>query len=774
MENYYEAMNYLFSKVQEFVSEEGDEDVFNQPPPVDDQDTVIPKKKNSRVDLLLDQLQNATLLSERQQAVDGLMEVAETYKTDMGQGGIRILLDALVTDPRDTELINTMLDLVQILVTDHSENAAIIAGDVDLVKILLSLLENENTWIRGPTAGVLNQVLKTHTNIFSATLLQCHEGLRRLLAVLNDRRDHIRDLLLQILMTLTEGNKELQQYMVFEDAITKLFEIIQLEGAEETSITAVDCLVIIKNVVTGNEMTQRMFLENNSLPLLDPCLVLPSDANDETLSSNRVAFLCTALDILQQLAPMLPSYMRQQNQLLETIALIACSSSILLARAQLRALDLLSMLLKANADVQMLMMNTVLQSYSKLAVTALMELELNPANDAETQTSVSHLLDTIYQSDVQRMVTLQHIFNEPPPMMDENGAEYTLTPPGKVLLKCLSTNLDSTQAEIHVTWRACRRFISLLSDSKDCKELALRIPSDSAAGFFTRCVSWLHKSIKSDLETKTNQPSLSLIQIALFRLVIAWMNEFPKAVDAFLASTPTVIYFLDLLADETTDTTRPRSSSIDSTTNQSTYVQLQALSALLLGLGLQYGSTTSTRSPKSLLDLIYSRVGLEQFMACMSKAQGTTPFLKATAMEMTLFPSLTAGSVYEKPFVVFFQHSIDQIQQVMYQLYANERRPEVPVTNVNNQELIEAKRRIAELEQRANDAQEALRKAETSLLEVPELDEELRTQHRDLLLLLANQEIQCMAFRKILEQKNGLEAVNEALELSRTNGAIDI
>ena len=89
-------------------------------------------------------------------------------------------------------------------------------------------------------------------------------GVSRLVGVLDDGRDAVRNAGLLLLVDLTSGaNEELRKIVAFEDVFAKIFALIQLEGGlAEAGITAQDCLSLLANLVKSSSSNQTMFRES--------------------------------------------------------------------------------------------------------------------------------------------------------------------------------------------------------------------------------------------------------------------------------------------------------------------------------------------------------------------------------------------------------------------------------------------------------------------------------------------------------------------------------
>jgi intracellular protein transport protein USO1 len=95
-------------------------------------------------------------------------------------------------------------------------------------------------------------------------ILSAPLGVSRLVGVLDDARDAVRNAGLLLLVDLTSSaNEDLRKIVAFEDVFGKVFALIQMEGGlAEAGITAQDCLSLLANLVKGSSSNQTMFRES--------------------------------------------------------------------------------------------------------------------------------------------------------------------------------------------------------------------------------------------------------------------------------------------------------------------------------------------------------------------------------------------------------------------------------------------------------------------------------------------------------------------------------
>jgi hypothetical protein len=78
----------------------------------------------------------------------------------------------------------------------------------------------------------------------------------RLIDLLDDSREIIRNAGLLLLLALTKSNAEIQKIVAFENAFEKLLGIIIEEGASDGDIVVQDCMEVIHNLLRFNVSNQ--------------------------------------------------------------------------------------------------------------------------------------------------------------------------------------------------------------------------------------------------------------------------------------------------------------------------------------------------------------------------------------------------------------------------------------------------------------------------------------------------------------------------------------
>ena len=85
------------------------------------------------------------------------------------------------------------------------------------LQLCLDYLQDPSPWVRGPTVLLIKLLQDAQQKEFATAVIACNEGLWRLLEVVEDKREHIRDAAVQVLVKLTEHESNAKHFLAFED-----------------------------------------------------------------------------------------------------------------------------------------------------------------------------------------------------------------------------------------------------------------------------------------------------------------------------------------------------------------------------------------------------------------------------------------------------------------------------------------------------------------------------------------------------------------------------
>ncbi|KAK5735937.1 Vesicle-mediated ER to Golgi transport protein [Elasticomyces elasticus] len=261
---------------------------------------------SATIDTLSARLQSATLLEDRRAAILGLRSFAKQYPASVASGSLRELISTLrrdglgqtesqqdgstQTEGGDVDTIRLVLETLLMLFNpdssspEASDEVGYFMADgfsmrQDNISLLLSLLDPTSNFAdyysRLYSLQLLSAICGPRPERLQECVLSAPLGVSRLVGVLDDPKDAVRNAGLLLLVDLTSGNanEELKKIIAFEDVFAKIFSLIRSEGGvAEAGITALDCLSLLANLVKSSPSNQTMFRESGCVPQLTSLL----------------------------------------------------------------------------------------------------------------------------------------------------------------------------------------------------------------------------------------------------------------------------------------------------------------------------------------------------------------------------------------------------------------------------------------------------------------------------------------------------------------------
>ena len=96
-------------------------------------------------------------------------------------------------------------------------------------------------------------------------VLCCPMGVAKLIDILSDSRDFIRNEALLLLIQLTKSNSNIQNIIAYERCFDQLFHVIRNEGYSDGDIVVDDSLQLMLNLLKRNMSNQTVFREGKQL-----------------------------------------------------------------------------------------------------------------------------------------------------------------------------------------------------------------------------------------------------------------------------------------------------------------------------------------------------------------------------------------------------------------------------------------------------------------------------------------------------------------------------
>ncbi|KAJ3312992.1 Vesicle-mediated ER to Golgi transport protein [Boothiomyces sp. JEL0838] len=672
---------------------------------------------SSTIDKLCDRVRDSTLLEDRRSAVQGLRGLARDWQVQVGTKGMPALTTVLQNDRMDVEIIKLTLETLNILCSNNEDEMGktlteIFVKDPQNISLLLDILAEVDFYVRFNCVQLITTLFNNVGNALHEGILTSPLGISRLIDLLDDRREIIRNDGLLLLISLTANNADIQKIVAFENAFERLFSIIFDEGSIEGDIIVQDCLQLMHNLLKHNASNQNLFRETSCIKMI-PRLLMYKDANGqaysiaqsrEELSEQKIANITSVLDLIRILV--------EGNNQNTTINQNLFGQS-----------NMVATLFELGMTTHM-PLNIRIQAL--LAVGDVIKLhEINR--------------DRFSRCSVKMSIQAEH-----------SGLPNQKPPPGTLTQSAMA--LVQTAMEKNpfgLRSAATYAFRCFIEDNME-GQIAISTSLKPASNSETESISLIHKVCYTLLCAGRDNLDAK-VQIALLSLLAVWLFENTKVVKEFLSEGSNIQYLVEQIN---------HASGIDPV--------VQGLAAFLYGLVFEFNDDSESAFTRAnLQNVVSSRIGVDIFLSKVQRLKESKYYL-------------SKDDDFENPFdpvfLEFLKTHLDQITRsvTVYKARATSSKPKPTENGIDNQNklntltksLQDKDAEIAllrkELEQlkyvkRSPSPQPAPTGREIELLrqQLMEKDEkvkEIEAEQEDLLLCLADQEIEIQNLKERLKK----------------------
>ncbi|XP_021737392.1 golgin candidate 6-like isoform X1 [Chenopodium quinoa] len=594
--------------------------------------------EDSYVERLLDRINNGAKAEDRRMAMVELQSVvAENHSAQLAFGamGMPVLLSVLKDERDDVEMIRGALEtlvssltplnhakMAKIEVEPSKLNADLLSREVDNISLLLSLLAEDDFYVRYYTLQVLTALLTNSLNRLQESILTIPRGITRLMDMLMDR-EVIRNEALLLLMYLTREAEEIQKIVVFEGAFEKIFTIMKEEGGSDGGVVVQDCLQLLNNILRNNTSNQTLlretvgfdpiislfrlrgvsysFTQQKTINLLSTLetvnLLIASGPQTDTgkdtdsMTNKTVLVQRKILDYLLMLG-----VESQRAPVTVRCAALHCIGDII-ARHPKNIDELASKVLGEEPQVEPAL-NSILRIILRTSsMQEFVDADYVFKNFCENNPDGQRLLASTFTPQPQSMAHA--------PLEDDVNMSF-----GSMLLHGLS--MSESDGDLEICARAASVLSHMLKDNTQCKEKALKVELGATMQSMGTPEPLMHRMVKylavsSSMDSKdgkSNGKADLYIQEMILKLLIVWLVDCPSAVNCFLDARPHLTYLLELLS------------------NQSATVCTQGLAAVLLGECVLYNKCIENgKDSYGIVDAISQKAGLTSFFLKFDEMQ---------------------------------------------------------------------------------------------------------------------------------------------------------
>ncbi|KAL2098261.1 hypothetical protein ACEWY4_007468 [Coilia grayii] len=550
---------------------------------------------------LCDRVASSTLLEDRRDAVRALKSLSKKYRMEVGSQAMDHLIRILQTDSADSEILGYALDTIyNIICSDEEDEQEEMQKQVDDVgaqfterfiqdpeniTLLLTLLEEFDFHVRWPGVKLLTALLKNQCAQVQGIILVSPMGVSRLMDLLADSREVIRNDGLLLLQQLTKSNAAIQKIVAFENAFERLLDIITEEGTSDGGIVVEDCLLLLLNLLKNNSSNQNFFKEGSYIQRMKPWFEVGDD--NAGWSAQKV----TNLHYMLQLVRVLVSPVNSPG------ATASCQKAMFHC-GLLQQLCTILMATGVPADILTETINTVSEVIRGSQVNQDYFASVNAPSNPPRPAIV---------------VLLMSMVNERQPFVLRCAVLYCFQcflyknqkGQGEIVATLLPSTIDANSisagqllcgglfsADSLSNWCAAVALAHALQDNLTQKEQLLRVQLATSLG----------KPPVSLLQQCTNilsQGSKVQTRVGLLMLLCTWISNCPIAVTHFLHNQENVPFLTAQISENLGEDER----------------LVQGLCALLLGICIYYNDNSLENYTKDKLkQLIEKRIGKENFV----------------------------------------------------------------------------------------------------------------------------------------------------------------
>ncbi|XP_029635799.1 general vesicular transport factor p115 isoform X2 [Octopus sinensis] len=584
------------------------------------------------IERLCDRVQSSTLLEDRRDAVRALKSLSKKYALEVGTQAMDILIKVLETDRSDAEIIGYSLDtLCNIMSNEPSDDDSMSLTEDELsnhipddlggqfteifikstenVTLLLLLLEEYDFHVRWPIVKLLTILLTNKSKEIQEIILISPMGVSKLMDLLSDSREIIRNDALLLLIQLTKGNANIQKIVAFENAFERLLDIIREEGNSDGGIVVEDCLLLMLNLMKTNTSNQNFFKEGSYIQKLTPYFQLESSSQSAGWSAQKV----TNIHLMFQLVRTLVSPNNPLNQtaacqkvmnscnLLKQLCTILMASGVP-ADVLTATINTVSEIIRGNLANQEFFASVMAPSKPpRPAIVVLLMSMVNEKQPFVLRCAVLYCFQSfLFKNEVGQSQIVQTLL--PTTADGERSNHVNTITAGQLLCGGLFSG-DSLS-----NWFASVALLHAILENNTQREQLLRVQLATSLGnppvsLLQQCCNMLAQGGK--LQTR----------IGLLMLLCGWLSDCSIAVTHFLCNTANVPYLI---------------AQISASEGEEQEQLVQGLCAFLLGISVLFNDDQNeTFNKDSLCKIIANRIGMETFIDKLSQVTKNESYTKA-------------------------------------------------------------------------------------------------------------------------------------------------
>lgn len=485
------------------------------------------------------------------------------------------------------------------------------------VSTILDFLEEYDFRVRWPAIKLLTNLLGNRPKEIQEIVLVSPMGVSKLMDLLVDSREVIRNDALLLLVELTKGNANIQKIVAFENAFDRLFDVINDEGCSDGGIVVQDCLILMLNLLTNNSSNQQFFKEGSFIQRLAPMFLMPPELEELGWTPQKVSNIHCMLQMVRSLVS--PSNSQQIvsacQKTMRICGLLEALSNILMGSGV--PPDILTETINTVAEVVRGDMNN--QEYLSLvmapsnpprpAIVVLLMSMVNEKQPLSLRCAVLYCFQCfLYRNEIGQTALVQTLL--------PSSTEVSSLTTGQLLCGGLFSN------DTLANWFSSVSLMHGLIENPAQKEQLLRVLLATSVG--SAPVSLLQQSII--LLQQGNYKIQS--KIGLLMLLSTWISHCKLAVAAFLSAPGSISFLI---------------AQISANEHDENEYLVQGLCAFLMGICIQFNdNSVENYQREDLCQLVIKRIGVETYSKKLGEVSKHESYSKAAK-----FPQIRVKSSSE-------------------------------------------------------------------------------------------------------------------------------
>lgn len=472
------------------------------------------------------------------------------------------------------------------------------------VSTILDFLEEYDFRVRWPAIKLLTNLLGNRPKEIQEIVLVSPMGVSKLMDLLADSREVIRNDALLLLVELTKGNANIQKIVAFENAFDRLFDVINDEGCSDGGIVVQDCLILMLNLLTNNSSNQQFFKEGSFIQRLAPMFLMPPELEELGWTPQKVSNIHCMLQMVRSLVS--PSNSQQIvsacQKTMRICGLLEALSNILMGSGV--PPDILTETINTVAEVVRGEMNN--QEYLSLvmapsnpprpAIVVLLMSMVNEKQPLSLRCAVVYCFQCfLYRNEIGQTALVQTLL--------PSSTEVSSLTTGQLLCGGLFSN------DTLANWFSSVSLMHGLIENPAQKEQLLRVLLATSVG--SAPVSLLQQSII--LLQQGNYKIQS--KIGLLMLLSTWISHCKLAVAAFLSAPGSISFLI---------------AQISANEHDENEYLVQGLCAFLMGICIQFNdNSVENYQREDLCQLVMKRIGVETYSKKLGEVSKHESYSKA-------------------------------------------------------------------------------------------------------------------------------------------------